>query len=286
MRHSLTLGYISNKYHISVPTLSKRFQHYLQSPPDPKDYLQTILKQDKHLLSGYLQVDGSYFGDRVLMIYWDSIGGLIFWSWSGEETAQRLKSDVDILLHYHYPLYGLVSDGKRAVLSLSQRLSIPYQRCQVHVQRMVMSLVTQRPKTQAGRELRELASFLHTVKLEREAVVWLLWYRRLWQRHYHFFTQKSGGYNLKLQRYQWWYTHKHLRRAYYHIRYALPYLFTFLQPEISDMPKTNNALEGFFSQLNNKVSIHRGLSQTNKESLISWYLYLRKFSKKPTLKLN
>jgi hypothetical protein len=45
------------------------------------------------------------------------------------------------------------------------------------------------------------------------------------------------------------------------------------------MPKDTNGLEGFFSQLDTKISRHRGLKQLKKESLIAWLLYLKRFPK-------
>jgi len=156
---------------------------------------------------------------------------------------------------------------------------------------MVNSLLTKRPQTEAGIDLSLLIKELPFLNNKQEVKIWFSWFKRLWQRHYDFFQQKSLGFNQRLNRHQWWYTHKNLRRAYYHIHYALPNLFTFTK--FSNLPKTNNAIEGFFSQLDNKVSIHRGLSQDNKESLINWFIYFRKFkqkpskiNKKPTLNLN
>ncbi|MBU2592269.1 hypothetical protein KKD61_02315 [Patescibacteria group bacterium] len=47
------------------------------------------------------------------------------------------------------------------------------------------------------------------------------------------------------------------------------------------MPRDNNGLEGFFSQLETKVSRHRGLKQTRRENLISWQFWLTEFDKRP-----
>lgn len=43
-----------------------------------------------------------------------------------------------------------------------------------------------------------------------------------------------------------WFTHKMVRKAYIHIRRALPYMFSFI--ECPDIPKSTNALESFFAQ--------------------------------------
>lgn len=289
MGETLTLRYLSRINHISKVTLHQRFKPYLQSSPSPPIYLEKtmeLVSKREIELSGYLHLDGNYFGrgknKSVLIVYWDSLGGLLYWSWNTTETKEQIEKDLNLLVNqYHYPLKGIISDGKRGVKTIARELETPHQRCLVHVRRAIEAWLTKHPQTQTGKELLELIQFLTFLETKPEVIIWLLWFRRLWQRHREFINQRTVTYNLKLQRYQWWYTHKYLRRAYYHLKYALPDLFTFLS--YPNLPRTNNALEGFFSQLDNKISIHRGLSPTNRKHFINWFLYFRRFKQKPTL---
>ena len=51
-------------------------------------------------------------------------------------------------------------------------------------------------------------------------------------------------------------------------------LFLYLKHPV---PKDTNGIEGVFSQLDTKLSRHRGMSRKRREDLISWYFYLREF---------
>lgn len=70
-----------------------------------------------------------------------------------------------------------------------------------------------------------------------------------------------------------WYTHKMVRRAYVHIKKALPDMFHYLDnPRI---PKTTNALESFFGHLKENITLHRGMSYKHYQNYVKWYLYFR-----------
>ena len=64
-----------------------------------------------------------------------------------------------------------------------------------------------------------------------------------------------------------------VRRAYVHIKKALPDMFHFLDnPRVS---KTTNALESFFGHLKENVTLHRGMSYKHYQNYVKWYLYFR-----------
>ncbi|MBO7522478.1 MAG: hypothetical protein J6T30_01320 [Bacteroidales bacterium] len=70
-----------------------------------------------------------------------------------------------------------------------------------------------------------------------------------------------------------WYTHKMIRRAYIHIKKALPEMIRFFDnPRI---PKTTNALESFFGHLKENITLHRGMSFRHYQNYVRWYLYFR-----------
>lgn len=70
-----------------------------------------------------------------------------------------------------------------------------------------------------------------------------------------------------------WYTHKMVRKAYTHIKKALPDMFHFL--ENPSIPKTTNALESFFGHLKENITLHRGMSKVHYQNYVKWYLYFR-----------
>ena len=93
----------------------------------------------------------------------------------------------------------------------------------------------------------------------------ITWY----ERHQDFVNHKS--YKEETGRY--WYTHKSVRKAFVHIKRALPDMFHYLDnPRIA---KTTNGLESFFGHFKQNISLHRGLSKPNFRNYIKWYLYFK-----------
>jgi len=68
------------------------------------------------------------------------------------------------------------------------------------------------------------------------------------------------------------YTHKRLRSAYNSLNRNLPWLFTWYDYYELKIPNTNNALEGQFANLKNKLRNHNGLSLSRKKKLIDGFL--------------
>lgn len=170
-----------------------------------------------------------------------------------------------------------MSDGKNSLINAAKSHQAPVQRCLVHIQMGLGSLLTQKPKSKAGQQLQEWSYFLNQISSLYEAKILLRWFIRLYLRHEYFIKEKSTRIDFETGKKRWWYTHKSTRRAYRLVVNSFGQMLTYLQ--LAGMPKDTNGLEGFFSQLDTKISRHRGLTQPKKESLIGWLLYLSKFPK-------
>jgi len=67
------------------------------------------------------------------------------------------------------------------------------------------------------------------------------------------------------------YVHKRLRSAYLSLKRDFPYLFVWYDyPEL--ITNTNNALEGSFTELKNKLRNHNGLSKQNRKWFVDEFL--------------
>jgi len=276
VRHTLTLVYLSELSGFSVPTLSIRFQQYLTTPPTPKEYFLQLKNTDGwDGCTGYLLIDADWFGKRCVITYRDSILGHIYWSLAGGEYLTVIKGDLEWLQSEGYPLKVAVFDGKKSMDSACKSLTIPIQRCLVHIQTRIQTLLTQHPQTEAGKDLLLLCQHVNKIGTTYEAKIFIRWFVQLYERHYKFFTERTLNDDPSKQTPKWWYTHPYLRQAYQHMYQALPHMFTYLR--YPDLPKDNNSSEGSYSQLDAKLSIHRGMIQLRKENLISWYFYLTRF---------
>lgn len=155
-------------------------------------------------------------------------------------------------------------------------VGIPHQHCLVHLQRSCQSLLTKKPKTEAGKQLLELVLFLNKINNYYRKNIWLKWFERLEKRHASLVKERTYFKN-EQGRITWWYTHRSLRRAFRTVRKSINNLFLYLDyPKLS---KDNNGLEGEFSHLKTKLSIHRGLKRKRKVGFVKWYLYFKSISK-------
>jgi hypothetical protein len=184
------------------------------------------------------------------------------WTEVEAETTAVYDQSLRGLLHRGWQVTGAVIDGRRGVAKVFERHGIPVQHCQFHQMKTVTKYLTRTPQSLAGQELRRLACTLH--KTTEPAFVanltdWLT-------RHESFFNERSPAPHRKSG---WEYTHRKLRAAYHSLKTNLPYLFTYQKYPDLKIPNTTNSLDGMFSQLKNKLAVHRGLRRDRRFKMIS-----------------
>ncbi len=64
------------------------------------------------------------------------------------------------------------------------------------------------------------------------------------------------------------YTHPRVRSAYLSLRRNMMWLLTFEEYEYLHIPKTNNAIEGTFTDIKTKLRVHSGISKQRRITLI------------------
>ena len=248
----------------SQATIQRLFAYFHAHPP-------VINIQATHPC--HLIIDGTYFaGNRCLIIYYDSdIRYTHLYRVSTHERYEELKKDLLTLKNHGLSIMSITCDGHRALLKAIHDVfpTMIVQRCLVHVQRMSLIYLTQRPKTEAGIELRSLVLWLHTITTHEKKQEWIRVFTTWCSRYEVFLREKSV--NPLTTRH--WYTHRKLRRTRSLILHALPNLFHYLDDPL--IPKSTNGVESFFGILKNHLAIHRGLSSEHWSSYITWYLSLK-----------
>ncbi len=155
---------------------------------------------------------------------------------------------------------GAVIDGRRGVAKVFS--GIPVQICQFHQVKTVTTYLTRKPKTIAGQELRAIS-----LRLTRCTGKEFTTYLNDWYAHWgEFLNERTTCSCCKEKR--WPYTHRKLRAAYRSLMTNLPYLFTYQKYPELHMPNTTNCLDGMFSQLKNRLAVHRGLRKDRRYKLI------------------
>ena len=115
---------------------------------------------------------------------------------------------------------------------------------------------------------------IHKIETHNDSLYWKSLFKQWCDTYQDYLNTRSYKPETNTQ----WYTHKMVRKAYVHIRRAMPDMFHYT--ENNSIPKTTNALESFFGHLKENISLHRGLSYNHYQNYVKWYLYFRNKSNK------
>jgi hypothetical protein len=214
--------------------------------------------------STVLVVDTTFWGR--------SYGVCVFFSKELKRAIWWHEVESERMAHYHYgrkilELKGwmfsaVVVDGRRGFLAVFK--DIPVQICQFHQIKQVTKYLTRKPLTEAGRELREI-----TLELTDTDEVTFTKKLGAWHAKRGDFIEEKTVLEFSNGKKKWYYTHKKVRSAYRSLRHNLPYLFTYqTYPELN-IPNTTNDLDGSFSALKKKLSVHHGLRRDRRFKVIS-----------------
>lgn len=265
----LTYRYLSKDSGYSISTLKRMFKTYLDKPPA----FQISARSKVHLM-----IDGTYFSnDLCLILYQDNdIKYTQLYRFSSGEYYREIAEDLINLGKLGVQIYSVTCDGHKGMLKAIGEVlpEVTIQRCIVHIHRMSHIWLRKRPKTLASQELKYIINLLPLVKTPNDKRAFIKMYHNWYNTHKAFINEKAINEKTK----RWWYRHKNLRRTATLISKALPDLFHFLKD--ADIPKSTNGLGSFFGHLKDNLSIHRGLSYSNRKSFIKWYLQLKNKARK------
>jgi len=136
------------------------------------------------------------------------------------------------------------------------------QRCIVHVQRQGLSWCRRKPKRTDAKHLRELFLLLTDVHTQTDAREFIKRFEA-WEQRFGFALDSSTN--------RGW-VYSDLLRARSMLQKAIPDIFHYVQSK--SIPRSTNALEGYFSRLKEHYRRHRGLAFSNRDAYFKWYFYL------------
>ncbi len=211
-----------------------------------------------------LVLDTTYFERYGVMVFRCATRRRnLLWCFVTYETNRRYLEGVEELEERGYQITAVVCDGKRWLTEgLSRRF--PVQHCIFHMMKTVTRYLTRKPLLPAGQELRQITRTLpHTNKTVFTEVL------ATWHERWGEFLKERSPEALGLR---WHYTHRRIRGAYAALLRALPFLFTYQDYPERKIPTTTNTLDGTFSHLKQKIRVHRGLTITTQQKMISTLL--------------
>lgn len=172
-----------------------------------------------------------------------------------EEARRYLKSA-------GFNIQAVVLDAKHGIKEVFSDLIV--QICQYHQYKIVTRYLTNKPKTEAGQELKTIIGVLTGTDERLFTALLNAWYEK-WNVFLKERTYNPDGKH-------WSYTHRRVRAAYRSLVTNLPYLFSYERyPELG-IPNTNNSLEGQFSNMKRLLNNHNGLKSWRRYRLIETIL--------------
>lgn len=231
-----------------------------------KKHLDAALERERPLIptATCIAADMTFWGRGYGVIVFRSptLKKNLWWKESLFETPFVYRDGLIALRKQGWTITSAVIDGKRGVAQVFEHAEIPVQYCQFHQVKTVTKYLTRKPQTDATRELRAFALQLKDMREDEFKNTLSAWYER-WQE---FLNEKSIAPHKKRG---WEYTHKKLRAAYRSLKSNLSRLFTYQRYPELNIPNTTNTLDGMFSQIKNRIAVHRGLNRERRFKIIS-----------------
>lgn len=225
----------------------------------------------------YLLIDGTYYSDGHCLIVYraENLRRTLFYRFARAEDDDEIASDLMAIREMGYEIAGITTDGGDNIVRAAEYVypGVPRQRCMVHVRRECLNRITLQPRSPEARALKDLVLRIGDVRTANDRLWWLRSFRDWDELNAAFACEKAarpGG--------QTYFVRDDLRKAYVHLKRAIPNLFTFV--DHPGLPKTTNALEAFFGHLKDQLRLHRGLSENRVDNFIKWYLYFNDEKKK------
>lgn len=186
----------------------------------------------------------------------------LWWKESFQETPWVYEEGLKKLLQEGWSITSVVIDGKRGIAQIFERYGISVQYCQFHQVKTVTKYLTRRPQTEAAWELRALTLTLKDAQEEQFRTNLAAWH----ERHKEFLNEKSLT---PYKKRGWEYTHRRIRAAYRSLKQNLSRLFTYQRYPQYKIPNTTNTLDGMFSQIKNRLAVHRGLRRDRRYKIVA-----------------
>jgi len=189
----------------------------------------------------------------------------LLWKIVDHETNEEYRSGVQELINDSWEILGIVADGKPGLRKLFP--DIPFQLCQFHQFQRVTQLISKNPKLEASQEFRQIMFRLK----ETDFASFEYWIHEWYEKWKDFLSEKTVDEITGKSHF----THQRLRKAFFSVRRNIPSLFTFqFHSQEIEIPNTTNSLDGYFSHLKSKLSVHRGASKNTQILLISELIFL------------
>ena len=157
---------------------------------------------------------------------------------------------------------AVVLDGRIGIKSVFK--NIPIQMCQFHQLAILRRYLTNNPRLESSKELKNLCRKLCVLSKDSFVKKFEEWCVK-WDSFLKEKTFNDDG--------SWHYTHRRLRSAKRSIKSNIPYLFTYLEYPKMNIPNTTNSVESINAKIKELLRVHRGFGKIIKSKIIAEILW-------------
>lgn len=193
---------LQEKYKVSKPTIQKYLDQYKNKEEKIK-FQKTVLI-----------IDTTYFWRKYWIMVFRSyeLKKNLYWKEVKRENKQEYLGGIRYLEGLWWEILGIACDLKRWLLWWIG--SIPTQMCHFHQQQIIQRYLIKSPKLEAGKELKEVGSWIWKGSYEVMRKYLEDWHKR----HQVFLSERNE---------EWGFKHKRVRQAYRSLKNNLKYLYTY-----------------------------------------------------------
>lgn len=188
-------------------------------------------------------------------------GKTIHYSKINYESIDTIASNLSYLDRLGYKYKSITIDGRKGVLGYlkAHYPNVPIQYCMFHQKQTIRQCLTNNPKTECGKEVKEIAN--HLKDYDTNSLLERI--KKLKEQYAEFLKEKNA---------EGIYKHRRERRAIRSIYSNAEYLYTYKKYPELEIPTTTNSCDGYFSHIKTKIRAHPGMTKKHKEKLIEFIL--------------
>jgi len=209
-----------------------------------------------------LLIDATFFGREYGFLVFHDCQKVVYFKEIKTESVKDFREGIIALKAANYSICSVTIDGRRGYINNVKKLlgNVPIQMCLFHQKAIIRRYITDHPRSSCGKDLKQLTYLLCKSKSHQEFID-----------QFYFLKEKYHGF-LHQRNELGDYRHKALRAAFRSIDCNMLYLFTYSDIKNSNIPPTNNHLEGMFGHIKERVKIHRGLAKNRKKKAVKFLL--------------
>ena len=207
-----------------------------------------------------IEIDAVFFGREYVYFCFHDKTKVIYFAEIKTETVADLRKGLLAIKQAGFKIKSITIDGRRGFYEAIKNIlgNVPIQMCIFHQKAIIRRYITNKPKSDCGRELKELMKNILQANQQ-----FINDFHKLKEKYKPFLNERNNKGD---------FAHQQLRAAFRSLETNLYKIFTYSDMPYLKIPNTNNHLEGMFSHIKEKINIHRGLSKSRKKNAIKFIL--------------